>query len=184
MSGQVLAGEFQRDATGLVIAPDVGLAGSTTYTPGATRTDPLHLQPTLVETWSIVGFTVRVRLALMASTNVGQVWGRLGTLWAGLITDSSLPSQQLAGFPTDLSTMTAIWDGKQDEVRTVPLAVPVNPLDCSLIAATFMLPQPISVRSGSQLQMGLVLTPSMLTCAAGTLGLLVLSCSYSVIYND
>lgn len=194
MSGQVLAGQFDRVdpayQPGFMVLVDGDGTPTTGYTPGATRVDQLPFSPTLVEKWSVIGYSVRVRLGLSRTITDGQMWGRLGSLWAGLISDSSLKPAQYANFPIDLSTFVKVFDGAQDEIRwvtnpgsfTAPGNIPDNTY--TLIADTFMLPQPVEVRSGAQVQMCLVQTPSLLTVSAGTMQFNVRDCTYSVIYND
>lgn len=187
MSGQVLAGEFPTLPPTNSVYGDT-IAGPTTgFTTGLTRVVPLQLQPTLVERWQIIGYSVRIRLGLAFFLPSGQIWGRLGQLWTGLVTDSSLTPANVATFPSDLSTFVKVWDGQNDDIREVNLnelnAGTANPLGYTLIAQTFMLPQPIEIRSGSQIQMALVLTPSMITTLTAA-ELVILRASYSVIYND
>lgn len=194
MSGQVLAGEFERNdpaylTPGVAALVDGDGFGVTNYTTGTTRLDQLPFSPNLTERWTIIGYSVRIRMGLLQN-GAGPMWGRIGNLWAGLISDSPLASAQSPNFPIDLSTFVQVFNGGQDTLRLVAdpstFATPalINDAQYSLIAQTFMLPQPIQVRSGSQLQMALIMTPSMLTSLAGLTRILVRSCSYSVLYND
>lgn len=193
MSGQVLAGAFTRDdpsfALGQAVLVDGQSTALTAFTGGSTRLAQLPFQPNLTETWQVIGYSTRIRMGLAGQgAALGQMWGRLGNLWAGLVTDSSLKPSFNANFPIDLSTFVKVFDGGQDDLRFVNSPASSSPpgaLDYTLLAGTFMLPQPIIVRSGSQVQMCLVLTPSMLTCSgAGLMNIIVQDCSYSVLYND
>lgn len=169
------------------------------WTAGVIRVVPVGVQPSLVQRWTVLGFSVQIRIAMQFTPrNVFNsqplaAYGTFGKLYAGLLFDATtsnsggmMNGSQLPGgayFPFDLSTFTVVWDGSEDSARVIAQGAGNAPdSSFSLLAETFMFPSPVAIRSGSNMEMALVLTPSVLSpCDAG---LIVRSCAYSVIYDD
>lgn len=160
-------------------------------TPGVVRTADINLQPSLVQSVSVIGWTASARLGV---PSVGvQSYGILGSLWIGIAVDASIPNaggadmsgHQVPGvatFPADLSGFSQVWDGSTDTINRVAngLLVDPNESDYALVADTFMLPTPIKFTAGNALQMVAVLTPSKLS---NGLYVIIQSIKYSVIYQ-
>jgi hypothetical protein len=202
MAVNTLYGAWKQEISNLGSGPeavavfiDGPAVGEHAKTPGLVRVSPVSINPSLMERWAIQGWTVR--LALVYNVIVQPYFASLGKLWAGLAIESqqtdqggllpgpgglsALPGR--AQFPPDLSTFDVIWT-QDDDVAIVNWdqrgALPGSAIP-SLVAKTFMLPSPVEVRPGSQMQMQLVLTPGIygwfntLACVDG---------SWSLLYDD
>lgn len=164
--------------------------------PGAIRVAPLTIQPNLTQRWVAIGWNVRARVAIATSPTF-QTYAKFGQLWTGLMVDSTLgnsggiaglfPLSGGATFPGDFSNFDVLWGGNDDPLpvfdRNVlaPIASFPAVTAWGLLAKTFMFPSPIDIRSGSNMQMALVLTPSIL---GQFVTVKVLSCDFTVLYND
>lgn len=159
-------------------------------TPGFYASVPLAAQPTNIDSWEILAFTIQLRLGLFPIDLLGapagyQVWARFGSLLAGIALDGSIPGSSGASptwppaqFPNDLSTFDTVWDGSLDDIRFVSGSAAT---DAILIAKTVQLPFPPKVRAGSQLSFALIMTPSFLD--AGVI-FMVRQCKFSIVYNE
>lgn len=206
MSIQTIAGAFTQVPIsytlgfgGTAVCQDPGGGGAfSAYTSGITRVSPLTVQPSLVQDWSVLGITVQTRAAVVAINRptVAFTFGRFGSIWAGLFLDTPVRDFGPPQFPADMSPFTKIWDRDSDPPLRLLQNVTADPGEdlFSLLATTFMFPVPLSVRSGSQLAMGLILTPSLVdggvlvNTTPQNIGLntvvTVKSCRYSVLYDD
>ena len=177
---------------------------------GAVRVVPVSIQPSLVERWQVLGFSVRLQTAISwlygsVYANVDRPYGRVGDIWAGALIDAPMAASGgailggkpfgAAQLPQDMSTFTKVVDA--DEPRpilnatgpTAPQNVVSIPAGQGLFGTTFMFPVPQVLHSGSQLQMALIALPSKIgryNVPPVTNGwiLFVQSCSYTVIYDD
>lgn len=157
---------------------------------GLIRVSQVSPLPSLMETWSLLGWGINAALLFNAMTT--PYFGTMGKLWAGLAVDSQQSSQGgvnsalsilpgRAQFPVDISTFETIWTQDDDIAVAALNAVPLKSVVPSLIAKTFMFPSPVTARAGAQLQMQLILNPSVygwsnqLVCAAA---------NWSLIYDD
>lgn len=173
---------------------DGTLAGG--KSPGLVRVSRVAPPPTLMEHWTLLGWTIRLSLVYVVISK--PIFGHLGKLWAGLAVNSQqsnqgglsvnpVPLHSLPGrgqFPADLSTFDVIWT-QDDDVATAtydPTAVPLpSTVVPGLVAKTFMFPAPIDAEPGAQLQMQLVLTPGVY---GGINQLICVDGSWSLIYDD
>lgn len=174
----------------LVVAIDVpsGLPVHTAdKTKGAYISIPLTSNPVGIDTWTISGFSVIVRMAAFV---LGGNWARFGDLWAGLTVDDENYGRASTVFPNDwppvqfpsnLSLVTKMWSGKDDEIGYVNPATEFTDSLYTRIAQTFQLPYPIKVRSGTQLGFALVLTPSTLD---GGCALMIKDCNFTIMYSE
>lgn len=177
-------------------------AFATRRTNGFIRTAQLQNQPTIMESWNLLGWSVRARLVAAGTPQnmfgggpFTSPWARLGDLWVGLMLDAPLQNAggfQLSGvtdapgiaaFPQDLSTFGKLWAGS-DPVAWISdsqasLGINIADQDCSLLGLTFMFGSPIRARSGAQLQMTTILTPSI----TNGVSLYLRSMDFSVIYD-
>lgn len=185
-----ITGEFLSTFSDHGILIDENVTVTTAYTTGAVRSADLQVQPSLTEKWQILGWTVRAHIGLfLQAIGGGQYHGRLGDLWGGLVVDADLPQSGApfsggAQFPPDLSTFAKIWDGGTDPIRRC--LVLTDREKYQLAQLTYTLPQPVDVRPGSNLQMAVVLTPSLMGIGPGgsSVDLVVADAYYSVLYDD
>jgi hypothetical protein len=187
MSIQAVTGAFTNtQITGAVIL-DQQQGASTDWTKGAIRTMPVAIQPTLVQKWRILGFSARAQLGIVRAL-LNPFYGRWTDLWVGLLVDKSISDfsgiqgdRGSVTLPQDLSTFAKLWDGQRDPpppIITTPYAI--NPGQ-GWFGLTYMLPNPLDVRSGAQISMALILMPMLL---AFGMGFKVGSCDFSVLYED
>lgn len=197
---QIQTGSFPRQdlkPTNVVLY-DGPVSNIAQFTAGGVRVANLNIQPTLVQKWAVIGWSIRMRIGLQLATPgtvTGQglaTYGRLGDVWVGLVADASasnaggvdvtpgIVKPGSASFPFDLSTFEKVFDGSSDPIRQ-PANLTIAD-QYQLIGVTYGLPSPIEVVSGTQLQMALVQTPTL--AGPGMFGLIVYSCDFSVIYND
>lgn len=201
MSSQSIFGSFPVQQSNIGNAPSFVLSDTVfsiaanpgQRTKGATRVVEITNKPTLLEKWSIIGWTVQLRIGLI----VGQlpVYGMIGDLWAGMLINNpqnnnggvvvtnavplwqtrveALSSNIFAtipppSLPTDLSTFSKAFQGSSDFIALLPgtATVDVSESDCTLIGTTYPFSLPISVRNADRLQFGLILTPSIIGGAA------------------
>lgn len=148
----------------------------------------LPVQPTSASAWVILGFSVQVRMAIYINGVTPPYWARLGDLWAGLLIDRPAVQRNVSGFarwgpadfPPDVSMMTKIWDGSTDPITTINSSTGLDTSNFHLISEVFSIPFPVTIRPGSQLYFGLILTPSILDTLIYPA---VLDCEFSVIYT-
>lgn len=184
MSTDLLAGAFPVNPTGgnvNVLADVTGVQND--YTSGQTVVSPVTSNPTLLERWVVLGWSMRVRVAVFtpAGSPAPPYWARFGKLWGGFMPSASIQNQGAVAFPPDMSTFTVLWDGQFPiPVFSGSPATPTTPA-FGLVALTYMLPSPIPLRPGAQIQMGLVMTP---TLSSGSITLAVRECIYSIIYDN
>lgn len=201
MSSQSLYGSFPVQQSNLGNVPGFVLSDAVLSnganpgqrTKGATRIVEITNKPTLLEKWSIIGWTVRLRIGLI----IGQlpVYGTIGDLWAGMIINNpqnsdggtlvtnqpplwigrteALSSNLFTtisppSLPSDLSTFSKVWEGRTDPIVPLPGTgtVDTTASDCTLIGITYPFSLPIDVRNADRLQFGLILTPSLIGGAA------------------
>lgn len=195
-------GEFKGDGN---FAPPTGVlqfdgwSASTyisRYTNGWVIANPIT-PPQRSRQWELLGLTVNVRLGLSIQIGTGTFkrWGRLGKLWAGINVGGDLSTQFVGtNLPGDLSNFTVIWDGDTDPIRLVP-DYSTGIFDFtpySIISNTFMFPQPVLMGWESNIQVGLIQTPSLIGIDArgggGSTAHVVLvvpiGATYTLIYNE
>lgn len=155
---------------------------------GATRVSTVNSQPTLSQPWTIYGWSVRIRAVIGVFQR--PYFARFGNLWFGLAINANLidtggidpaSSNALSGgatLPPDLSTFDKVWDG--DSLKVVDIAQQLDDTDFDLLGVTYLFPAPITIGPGSQMQMALVLNPSVI---ANNVAFVVRSCEYSLIYD-
>lgn len=168
----------------------VATAGvASAYTNGLVRVQPIDLRPSLMETWSLLGWSLRARVGyVQQGAPVGGPWARWGDVWAGLTVDRpmdnigggvffnnvglgivqspKIATEGRAQLPEDLSTFAKLW--RPDD----PLPLFQN--DFALngwpaggtarmapVALLNMLPIPLALNTGLTLQMVLIVTPSI-----------------------
>lgn len=167
------------------------------YTVGASRSSPLTFAPTLMEKWTIIGFTTRAYVSINARdqvtvTNPVQFNGRCGALWGGIYKSQPLPhsnTDQGPTVPADLSAFTPLWDGEQPvkvNATNVVTAI-LDQANQTLLAQTYMLPVPIPVRQGTQLGVGIFLLPSLIEITAGgaaMFSIVIPKVTFAVLYDD
>jgi hypothetical protein len=199
VSGQIQSGVFARmQASGspasLYVFLEDQIDPATSYTPGVVRVSTLTAQPNLAERWTLLGWSIRARVGVALPTPAfnPHPYGRIGRLWAGLLVDATMSNQGGlllnvqqpggASLPLDLSTFTVIWDPSETPMPIFDPAGAVPAEDqFGIIGQTYMLPAPIEAHSGSQMQMALILDHCLL---AQSIGVILLSCEYSLIYDD
>jgi hypothetical protein len=157
---------------------------TSSWTGGATLIDPVPISPPLSEKWSVLAwsFTFAGYCHWRGSKSM---FGKLGAVWAGLLTEGSPTSYGSSAYripmvpmPPDLTTMQKAWDGSVD---------PMFPSDAASLpgamvsgAAALNLSSPLTLHSGMQLNFGLWLTPSL----TQNTELLVVGAVYSIVYDD
>jgi hypothetical protein len=171
-----------------------GLAG-----PGVTdRTDgffaavPLTASPTQSQPWELLGFSASIRMFAVHhltafGLNSALYWARFGDIWAGIVKDTPIPTPTpvtpkwpRADFPSDLSTLTRIWNGAEDYIAVAKDSVSnsaITPVD---ISVSTVLPFPITVQPGSQLGFALIMTQSIIDAL---LTIDITDVRYTVNYN-
>jgi hypothetical protein len=187
MSIQAITGSFTRlQITGAVIL-DQQQGASADWTKGAIRTMPVAIQPTLMERWRIVGFSVRAQLGIVRAL-ANPFYGRWTDLWSGLLVDTTMSEfsgiqgdRGAVTLPQDLSTFAKLWSGQTDApppIITSPFAITAGQ---GWFGLTYMLPAPIDVRLGAQISFALILMPMLLGFG---MGFKVGSCDFSVLYDN
>jgi hypothetical protein len=207
---QTITGEFPRGDWGssfisfdtAVIYDDI-MQGAAGRSHGATRVARVDLQPTLMQHWRILGWSISAKLGLAISPALpvtAGIWGTLGELWAGLASGANLadsggmphgiafgtvPKTQVA-FPPDMSTFAKIWDGAEERITLISNALSGLEADARAVQVglTYMLPSPIEHTTGSQVQMVLALTKSVIGTISGPCSVLVRSATYTLIYDE
>lgn len=165
------------------------------WTSGAVRISTVAVPASLAQERVIIGWTLRFAVSFMKFVDFTQggspsSWATTGDLWAGILVDdladntggvllSGQRRQGGASFPRDLSTFTKVWTGATDGIKQAPNADKIDDTLALPVGTTFLLPTPVTIPPGSQVQMVLILTP---TLGAGIL-LLVTSCNYAILYN-
>jgi hypothetical protein len=165
------------------------------WTQGATLIDPLPLSPPLAEAWKVLAwaFTFAGAWVPWNPNNHSPSFGKLGAVWAGILTGGEGPTgQQLGGFnwqspmlpmPVDLSTFQKVWDGGSDPAFPAQPSTALTdnvPSVQATIGVSDNLAAPITVDPGRPLAFGVWLTPSLVQ---NTL-LQVWNANVSVIYDD
>lgn len=207
MATRLLYGAWQTvgnaaNPAGVVFADttkSANLGNAVAKSPGVVRVSQVLFGPKVTQHWTLLGWSVRLSLVYIIPISpavLGPYCARMGKLWAGLATqsqqtnqggltmDTFLPLGGGAQFPPDLSTFDVVWT-QDDEIAAIVGWDPGNaPLPSgalpSIVAKTFMFPSPVPIDPSAQMQMQLVLTPSLyylngITCTSG---------SWSVIYDD
>lgn len=186
MSTDVLAGSFPKQPGANFVSIDGGAgAGQGAFTQGRTITTQATVQPSLTEKWTAVGWSMRAKMCIVPPLVGDPTWARFGNLWGGLEVDAppqppGFPAQIGPKFPADLSPFAILWNGPNDPL---PLLSSANSPESQfgIVALTFMLPVPILIRSGANLQMALVLTSSLV---AGNVSVVIRDCEWSLIYDN
>lgn len=178
--------------TGIIQYDGVNSGPISQYTPGFTIANDVTQRPSLVRGWTIVGWTINARIGLfvgMAGRTSTKHWGKLGKLWGGIAITAGMKSQFVgAVLPTDLSTFTPIWDGAQDDIRQVPdfFSGVTDYSQYTQVSITYILNQPVEVGPGTQMQMAMVMTPSLIGIDTnGPAVFLVMgAANYGVLYDE
>lgn len=206
VSLQRFPGSFQQNSTafwnGILLADGpVQVPLATNYSAGAIRVAPIAPGPSLSSTWTIIGWTIRLRVAFSIAAippSLTGLWARFGDLWAGLAIDSPLQNQNgngpannglSVGLPSDLSSFTKVWT-PDEPIRYAPWqsnafndTPRVRAQDCQIMGTTFMLPSPVNVPPGTAMQMVLLLTPWLGPYNGNLLVFVVQSCDFTVLYE-
>lgn len=137
--------------------PPVGVSA---WTPGASNTTLLNIQPPLGEVWAIVGWQ------LTATGYIGSAppaYGMLGRLIAGPSLNAT-PVKPAGGngliLPADTSNLDVVWDGSTDPPFAQDVTV-AGPGTGTLITASRQLASPIQMSAGDRLGFGIYLTRSL-----------------------
>jgi hypothetical protein len=159
------------------------------WTTGATLIDSLPISPPLAQQWTLLAWGVTFTGAWARPFATRVPYGKLGALWAGVLTDPRTPTLASAAqpwqtpmltLPLELTSVQKVWDGTQDPM--FPLFAPqggqFNPP--AAMASAENLPQPIPIDAGRPLAFGMWLTPSLV---ANTL-LQIWNASFSIVYDD
>ncbi len=178
-------------------------SGITDYARGVVKAATLETGPTMSAHWKIYGWNVLAQVGFVApqsSDPMLPLWARWGNLWAGVSVDENIASQggirQNPSFPYDitlnegngvlprnLSTFSKIWTPEDPLPQISP--APSDLTQGFLVAVNYLLPVPLIVQPGSQLQFIIVLTRSLL-CRGDPLEPLaytVRTCDFSVLYE-
>jgi hypothetical protein len=155
------------------------------WTSGATLIDPVPISPPLMQTWTLLawGFT-----CVGAISGISAGYGKLGSLWAGLLTEGEAPTvsptnpalpfvSPMLAMPPDITTFEKVWDGANDPVFPAD-AIPVQAGGTRAVSQN--LPQPIPITSGRPLAFGLWLTPSLSNSAVPV----IYNAAFSLVYDD
>lgn len=147
--------------------------------PGASAMATLQNQPTLMESWNIVAWSIalRVQLQLLSSSTGFAPHGRLGDIYAGLIVD--VPQANDPPFPSDSSLVQQLFNGDSDPS-------PVwGPGPTTTMVASMTPPQPIKIANGQSLGIGVWILPGISpTFGPCQFEMAILSANYSVYYDD
>lgn len=175
----VTVGGVQRPAFSFA---DGSNASNGLATPGLVRVSPVPVTPSVVEHWTVLGWSVR--LSMLYNLNGSQTAGmppcaKLGKLWGGLAIGSQQRDQggwiptpgggmtAIPGrgvLPADLSTFDVVWTQDDDvglsnwDFGTQQIPASAVPFP---VGHTYMLPAPIGVLPSTQLQMQLVQMPGV-----------------------
>lgn len=180
---QRLEGQFAGDeitSTGFNTATLAdNVAGVVTYSAGRMRTAAISTQPTIARPWTIYGFGVQGKGALVLGGLAAS--GLLGKLQAALLIGGTFtPTKAMAFTPPPqraLPNTITLWDGSQDP--PFPFFDGVNLPTGGYFSGTFALPQPQQMGLGDQLALSLWLTPS-LTKAIETV---VYNTTWTILYD-
>lgn len=200
MGVQTISGVFaERETGGSVFRDAPTLIQGGQRLSGGVRTVQANIQPTLMETWTILGWTMNIFFGWNRAGGFnGPYWGQLGQIWAGLQVDGflreagggsgggfSLPGG--AAFPTDMSTFTKAWDADSDPTpANVENAAGGTTVGFTVVPAIFQLPFPLLLRSGARLQMVLIRTPPVVgsvIAAGGMPGIEIRAAQYTISYD-
>lgn len=171
-------------------------------TNGVTRISQVTAVPNVLQTFTLLGWSMRVYLVVSGS--VVPYYANMGRLWGGMLIDSPLQSgggwsmasgsllavPGQAVLPPDLSTFDELWTQDDDITSTGwsftsgPLPPPSNPafggVVPTLVGKTFMFNSPIVIRPSTDLKMALVMTPSIMSWQ---LWLVCLQADFTVLYT-
>jgi hypothetical protein len=161
------------------------------WTGGATLIDAVPLNPPLQQTWTILAWALSFAAGWVASTLKGPSFGKLGALWAGVLSDDAAPTLNTSSpfpwvtpmrqLPADPTTLAKVWDGSQDPMfPAIQLSPAVQWPTLATYSAAQNLPLPLQVRSGTPLHFGLWLTPSLVANTQ----IAIAQASVSLIYDD
>jgi hypothetical protein len=157
------------------------------WTLGGSLVDTLELHPPLMETWTVLAWGLSFNGARFTpGPGVRPSYGKLGSLWAGLLTQTMPQTQYptapsvpyvvpMLPLPADLATFEKVWDGTSD-----PIFPDTTQSEAASGGASLNLPSPIAVDPGSPLSFGLWLTPSLVSNTV----LWIRDATVSILYDD
>lgn len=170
------------------------VAGTTyaSYTTGATLIDPGGLQPPALARWKIVSYSIRAGLIAVSAPGSGSasgVQGKLSKILAGLTNQpttngqlgGAFPWSQALNLPQDTSLVGDLWDPAVHDMPPITKGtgllggqVPMQ------IALAQVLPTPLPVTAGGQVNVGLWLEPMLLQ----NLVMAVIGAEFIINYDD
>lgn len=166
-------------------------AGYSGWSSGARIVDTVALQPPSLREWDILGYSIEANLFInnpVIPGNQAPMYGKLGTLYAGISQNSQqsyhpnsqFPWDVFTGLPLDSSWISKLWDPASDplppvimgNVSSYPAPFPVS--------VSENLPSPAPLQAGGQLTAGIWLTPFLGMNAV----LQVWNGSFTVLFDD
>lgn len=190
MSQEQLQGQFRQPVSGTaglnLFDAEVGPPGG--WSAGTQLIDQVGVSPALTNAWEITSWSVQCQIAVLGS---GTQYGRLGKLLtsplvAG-VTPTIIPQTPIGvgnlipflGIPASaLALLQTIWDGQQDPAPPIITGSAI-PAGQGVLAASYVLPEPISLRSGDEFGIGLWLLPSL----ASNVTTVVTNASWVICYD-
>lgn len=175
-------------------------AGSTyaTWTTGATLIDSGGLQPPALARWKVLAVSIQAGLYCLIFPGSGSAagyWGTLSPIRAGIVPQppttgalgGAVPfNQPMAAEPADQSLVGPLWDPAVNPMCPIinagvggsgQPAAGVQPLP---ISTSLVLPQPLEVTSGGQVNVGIWLHPMRLKSTL----FLVMNGQFAITYDD
>jgi hypothetical protein len=184
--------------SGLTCA-DIAQATEPAWTPGGYAICSMPLQPPALKKWNINSVSVAGNLSLF-SVNGLPIYGKLGKVTGGMTTAQSIttgsgvpgwqpgsPWNQGNSPPLDSTLVATMWDPSSDPLPPLNMVTAQAPAIFNRIACTVQPPQPVSISSGGQVNIGIWIGPSLLGPGNGsvyTAGLAISGAVYTVVYDD
>lgn len=174
-------------------SPSGWAAPAVTHTTGQIAVKHVVGAPTSAQGWTLVGWSISYVGVVQSTIEGSKPWARYGDLWGGVLVDSPLqsssPAQAVPGtpigvLPADLSTFAKLYSGADDP--SFPMVDSVNgEYPAYTRGAEQILPQPIHVEAGGDVEMALILTPSLMQVqSGGALPLIIIPrASYTILYE-
>jgi hypothetical protein len=159
-------------------------SSSVAWSSGATVIEQIAVQPPLGEIWSVLGWAITMRAFMLTGSNA---YGKLGRIVGGIVHMQPTPTDpaknggawvnpQLA-FPNNSTGLNVIWDGQTDPaLRSIYSPYPSS----TELQGELMLPVPIELYPGDDIQIGLWITPSL----AQNVQIAVAYANYTVTFDD
>lgn len=188
MAQQLITGAFRNDGgTPPAILVDGPPASGEGWTTGATIIELVTPSIMIGRAWKLIGWTI----SFVGVTQAGggkPMWAKFGKIIGAIIqqgaTRTILPAnvpytQPMLDLPSDSGSLVTIWDGNSDP----PFPQQAGSQPAAAVTGSAQLPVPLTVTAGTQLGIGLWLTPSLIP--TGGLPLLkLINGKYTVIFDD